>query len=113
MGIADVRVDRGDGRIFSFNDADAVKFVRENPGAKFLGERVVRDVPSPAEVAATALATSAQTSSQAPATPNLERMNRDDLDALAAERGVDVSQAKTKADVIALLEAAAKSAEGA
>lgn len=37
---------------------------------------------------------------------DLEAMTRPELDKLAAERGVDVSQAKTKADVIEALRAA-------
>lgn len=40
--------------------------------------------------------------------PDLEKMNRTDLDALAAARGVDITTAKNKADVIALLKAAAE-----
>lgn len=35
--------------------------------------------------------------------PDLEKLTRAELDALAAERGVDVSAAKSKADVIAAL----------
>ena len=46
-----------------------------------------------------------------PAVPNLDKMNRTDLDALAAERGVDITSAKNKADVIALLIAAEQAAE--
>lgn len=38
--------------------------------------------------------------------PDLEAMTRADLDKLAAERGVDVSKATNKADVIAALKAA-------
>ncbi|WFS07774.1 hypothetical protein [Methylobacterium sp. 391_Methyba4] len=37
--------------------------------------------------------------------PDLDAMTRAELDALAAERGVDVSKAKTKDDVIAALRA--------
>ncbi|RXF67691.1 hypothetical protein [Hansschlegelia zhihuaiae] len=40
------------------------------------------------------------------AKPDYDAMKREDLDALAAERGVDVSKATTKADVIAALKAA-------
>ena len=38
--------------------------------------------------------------------PDYEAMSRSDLDKLAAERGVDVSKAHNKADVIAALKAA-------
>lgn len=38
--------------------------------------------------------------------PDLDAMTRAELDKLAAERGVDVSKATTKADVIAALKAA-------
>lgn len=38
--------------------------------------------------------------------PDLDTMTRAELDKLAAERGVDVSQAKTKTDVIEALRAA-------
>ncbi len=38
----------------------------------------------------------------------LEEMTRKELDALAAERGVDVSDARNKGDVIAALELAAE-----
>lgn len=46
-----------------------------------------------------------------PATPDggkidLEKLTRAELDALAADRGVDISQAKNKSDVIAALQAA-------
>ena len=38
--------------------------------------------------------------------PDLDAMTRTELDKLAAERGVDVSKAKTKDDVITALKAA-------
>jgi hypothetical protein len=41
----------------------------------------------------------------------LEEMSRKELDALAAERGVDISEAKNKGDVIAALELAAEAGE--
>lgn len=41
-----------------------------------------------------------------PEEPDLDTMTRADLDKLAAERGVDVSKAKTKDDVVAALKAA-------
>ncbi|HWL06731.1 MAG TPA: hypothetical protein VNQ99_17645 [Xanthobacteraceae bacterium] len=37
---------------------------------------------------------------------DLSKLKKDDLEALAAERGVDISEAKTKAEIVALLEAA-------
>jgi len=40
--------------------------------------------------------------------PDLDKMTRTDLDALAAERGIDIKTAKNKAEVIALLKAAAE-----
>ncbi|TPJ60829.1 Rho termination factor N-terminal domain-containing protein [Mesorhizobium sp. B2-6-1] len=39
---------------------------------------------------------------------DLEKMTRAELDALAAERGVDISEAKNKGDVIAALQLAAE-----
>lgn len=42
--------------------------------------------------------------------PDLDKMARTALDALAAERQVDITTAKNKADVIALLKAAAEQA---
>ncbi|WP_336488295.1 hypothetical protein [Methylobacterium nigriterrae] len=41
-----------------------------------------------------------------PDDPDYDAMTRPELDKLAAERGVDVSQARNKADVIAALKAA-------
>ena len=43
----------------------------------------------------------------------LEDMTRAQLDALAAERGVDIKDAKNKGDVIAALELAAEAAKAA
>lgn len=43
-----------------------------------------------------------------PLPDNLEDLKRDELDALAAERGVDISEAKNKGDVIAALQLAAE-----
>jgi|GEM_PF-6337340 len=42
---------------------------------------------------------------------DLTGLTRPELDALAAERGVDISEAKNKADVIAALELAAESSQ--
>jgi hypothetical protein len=41
-----------------------------------------------------------------PLPDNLDDLKRDELDALAAERGVDISEAKNKGDVIAALQLA-------
>jgi hypothetical protein len=46
-----------------------------------------------------------------PGGPDLDKMSRADLDALAAERGVDIASARNKAEVIALLIAAEQPAE--
>lgn len=43
-----------------------------------------------------------------PLPDGLEDMKRDDLDALAAERGVDITEAKNKGDVIAALQLSAE-----
>lgn len=43
-----------------------------------------------------------------PLPDNLDDLKRDELDALAAERGVDISEAKNKGDVIAALQLAAE-----
>ena len=90
-----IRVDRGDGRLFQFNEADAKAFIAANPGAHVVPGRNASTAPTPAEVAATAVA-----QGEAPAKPKtLSTMNRDELLALAADRGVDVSEAKNMTEL--------------
>lgn len=54
-------------------------------------------------LAATGIATIVQGDAATESGPEYEKMTRAELDALANERGVDVTSASTKADVIAAL----------
>lgn len=97
MGQGMVRVDRGDGKLLQFQPGDVQKFISANPGAHVVEGRSEGEVMTPAEVAATAAAGGA---------PNFASMRRVDLDAYAAERGIDISGASNKEQVIERIEAA-------
>lgn len=98
MGIADVRVDRGDGRLFSFTDQEAKRFLAANPGAKVVKGRVSDpNAPTAAEEAATAALQ---------ADGGLESKTKAELVALAEERGIEgVKESMNKADILAVIEA--------
>jgi len=96
MGKGMVRVDRGDGRLFQFQQGDVKRFLAANPGAHVVPGRGEVLAPTAAEEAATA----------ALAGPELTSLTRAELEGKAAELGIDVSGAKNKGEIIALIEAA-------
>lgn len=113
---ASVRVRRADGALFNFSKKDADAFIAANPGSK-ISER-------PAKSAAgdswrpSAQATAAETANPAsadepPAIAGITRMRKDELEALAAEKNVDISGAKNNEERAQLILAAAAGAQDA
>lgn len=102
MGAGMIRVDRGDGKLFNFQPNDVEAFIKANPGAKHVDGPSGQTSPTAAEDAATE------------AQQGLSGKTVAELKVLADERGVDLSGASVKADIIERIEAAEKAkAEGA
>ena len=83
-----VRVDQGNGSLVKLSQKEADAFIAANAGAKIVGtpgpgsdEVEMPEQPSEVEV-------------------NIDRMNRAQLDAYAAEHNIDISGAKNKDEVI-------------
>ena len=93
-----IRIERSDGRLFQFQEGDVAAFLRANPGAQVVPGRGPSDQVTPAEVAATV--------ALAAGPPNFAALRRADLDAYAAERGINTSGASSKAEVVERIEAA-------
>jgi hypothetical protein len=82
------RVDDGNGNRFRMRESTARVYLSRHPNAFIVGQRVQPEVSVPAP---------------SPDGPNLN-MTRAELDAYAAEHGINTSEARTKADVLALIE---------
>jgi len=90
-----VKVDRGDGHIFKMTRKAAERFMSGNAKAHLVGTKEAQLSPSSAAPAAVVSA--------------LDTMTRVELDAYAKTLGLeDAESARTKADVIALIEEAQK-----
>lgn len=91
-----VKVDRGDGHIFKMSRKAAERLMAGNPRAHLVGAKEAQLSPQAARPEAAAVSA-------------LSTMTREELNAYAATLGVqDAESARTKADVIALIEEAQK-----
>jgi hypothetical protein len=94
-----VRVDRGDGYLFKLAPGkELTDFMAANPGAKR-----VESPPPPSDDIAMPEGPSLSVVGSA---PNFSRMTRPQLEAHAAGQGLDVSSAKNKDEIVAILQAA-------
>ncbi|SER57821.1 hypothetical protein [Rhizobium sp. NFR03] len=90
-------------------------------GGVILNEGFLPNLPAARSFAVDLIAAQSTTDADAselaePETPELidfEKLTRGELEALAADRGIDVAGARTKADVVAALQAALKAASEA
>lgn len=90
-----VRVDRGDGHLFNMKEGEFKEYLAANPGARMLGPRPVHGDHeiTPQEIAATKAQEQASEGDG-----ELGKLKKDELVALAEERGIDSSG--TKADIL-------------
>jgi hypothetical protein len=102
MGKGMIRVDRGDGRLLQFQPNDVEAFLKATPGAKKVDGPSASVSVTPAEAAAT----KAQE-----AKDGLDGKTIAQLKDYADEKGIDLSGASVKADIIERIEAAEKAAE--
>lgn len=80
-----IRVDRGDGNLIKLTQAEVDKFIAANPGSFVFGQ-------------------SAPAAGSAEDVPDFEAMTLSELRDFAAAKGVDISDATRKADVIGRLQ---------